>query len=90
MAQDPAVAYPPPLDRPGQPPSAPPESETGPGRVSPQSVLLGAGAVQVFDDLPHLSAELTSAVNACEHWLEGARRPSSADPRPRRSPGTEL
>lgn len=52
--------------------------------------LLGAGAVQVFDGLPHLSAELTSAVSACEHWLEGSRRPASADPRPRRSPGNEL
>ncbi|GAA4672253.1 HAD family hydrolase [Nocardioides nanhaiensis] len=52
--------------------------------------LLGAGAVQVFESLPHLSAGLTSAVSACEHWLEGSRRPTSADPRPRRSPGSEL
>ncbi|SDY02765.1 hypothetical protein SAMN05661080_02069 [Modestobacter sp. DSM 44400] len=47
MGHDPHVAYPPPLDRPLPPPPAPPEAGTGPGRVSPQSVLLGAGAVAV-------------------------------------------
>lgn len=52
--------------------------------------LLGAGAVHVYDDLPHLSAEILAAVHSCQHWLEGARRPSGSDPRPRRSPGTEL
>jgi hypothetical protein len=39
------VAYPPPLGLPIPPPPAPPEG--GPGRVSPQTVLLGAGAVAV-------------------------------------------
>lgn len=47
MAQEPEVGYPPPLDRPMPPPPAPPRAETGPGQVSPQSVLLGAGAVAV-------------------------------------------
>ena len=47
MAQEPGVAYPPPLGGPVTPPPAPPEAETGPGEASPQGVLLGAGAVAV-------------------------------------------
>ncbi|WP_448616599.1 SCO7613 C-terminal domain-containing membrane protein [Modestobacter sp. URMC 112] len=47
MTQRPTTGYPPPLDRPVPLPPAPPEAETGAGRVSPQSVLLGAGAVAV-------------------------------------------
>jgi hypothetical protein len=47
VAQEPGVAYPPPLGGPMTTPPAPPEAETGPGRVSPQDVLLGAGAVAV-------------------------------------------
>jgi hypothetical protein len=41
-----AVPYPPPLGSSIPPPPAPPE-DAGPGRLSPQSVLLGAGAVAV-------------------------------------------
>ena len=47
MPQEQPVVYPPPLDRPGEPLAAPSQAESGPGRVSPQSVLLGTGAVAV-------------------------------------------
>ncbi|GAB3346873.1 SCO7613 C-terminal domain-containing membrane protein [Modestobacter lapidis] len=47
MVQEPTAPYPPAPDQPRPAGAAPPESETGPGRVSPQSVLLGAGAVAV-------------------------------------------
>jgi hypothetical protein len=47
VAQEPTVVYPPPLGAPLPPAPVLPEPETGPGRVSPQSVLLGTGAVAV-------------------------------------------
>ncbi len=47
MTQEPRVVYPPPLDQPLPLLPAPADADTGPGRVSPQSVLLGAGAVAV-------------------------------------------
>ena len=46
MPQEPEVLYPPPLGRPLPPPSAPPADE-GLRRVTPQQVLLAAGAVAV-------------------------------------------